>query len=79
MAELRKLNGRPALLMHSRGDSQVPYASFERLTKKEGKNVQTFIREGNYHFICYYEYFSKPWEDTEYSNAILNFLSNNFE
>jgi alpha-beta hydrolase superfamily lysophospholipase len=79
MAELRKLNGRPALLMHSRGDSQVPYASFERLTKKAGKNVQTFIREGNYHFICYYEYFSKPWEDTEYSNAILNFLSNNFE
>lgn len=75
--EVEKLDGRPILLMHSKNDSQVPYKSFERLYKKV-KNADVFIRDGNYHFISYDKYFSTPWEDTEYFNAINSFLTENF-
>lgn len=76
--EIKKLNGRSALLMHTTNDSQVPFDSFEKLTKEIDDNVDTFVREGNYHFVTYDNYGSKPWEDTEYANAILNFLNTNF-
>lgn len=33
--EIKKLDGRPALLMHSTEDSQIPFASFERLKKRQ--------------------------------------------
>lgn len=76
--EIKKLNGRPALLMHSTGDSQVPYRSFERLQKAAPGQFDTFIREGDYHFICRDEYFDEPWKDEEYAEAILAFLKKNF-
>lgn len=80
--EIQKLNGRPALLMHSQGDSQVPFASFERITSKVkndiGNNVEVFVREGDEHFICYDQYFSNPIEDTEFSATILGFLSEHY-
>lgn len=76
--EIKKLNGRPALLMHSREDSQVPYESYERLIKSAEQEVSSYIREGNYHFITYDGYSNKPWADTEYSKAILKFLEENF-
>ena len=76
--EIKKLNGRPALLMHSTNDSQVPYESFERLREVATDEIETFIREGNYHFITYDNYGSEPWNDTEYANAIINFLNKNF-
>lgn len=76
--EIKKLNGRPALLMHSTNDSQVPYESFERLKKVAIDEVEVFIREGNYHFITYDNYGSEPWNDKEYANAIINFLNKNF-
>ncbi|WP_066502501.1 alpha/beta hydrolase [Abyssisolibacter fermentans] len=80
LEEIQKLNGRPALLAHSTEDSQVPYASFERLIvkAKEQDNIQIFEREGDEHFICYTEYFENPIEDTEFSLAILKFLNENF-
>jgi len=76
--EIKKLNGRPALLMHSTTDSQVPYESFERLKNATKDNIETFIREGNYHFIVYDDYGSEPWNDTEYANKIIDFLNTNF-
>lgn len=76
--EIKKLNGRPALLMHSKDDSQVPYESYKRLIASVEEDVSTYVREGNYHFITYDGYSSKPWEDTEYAEAILEFLDENF-
>ena len=76
--EIKKLDGRPALLMHSKEDSQVPYESYERLIENVEEEVSSYIREGNYHFITYDGYSNKPWADTEYSEAILDFLDENF-
>jgi fermentation-respiration switch protein FrsA (DUF1100 family) len=76
--EIKKLNGRPALLMHSTGDTQVPYKSFERLKKAAPGQLETFTRKGDYHFICRDESFEEPWTDEEYSGAILSFLKKNF-
>lgn len=76
--EIKKLNGRPALLMHSKDDSQVPYESYKRLIASVEEDVSTYVREGNYHFITYDGYSNKPWEDTEYAEAILEFLDENF-
>jgi len=77
--EIEKLNGRPALIAHSKGDSQVPFASFERLIDKVGEeNVQVFTRDGDEHFICYDAYFENPIEDVEFSTAILTFLDGSF-
>lgn len=76
--QIKKLDGRPALLMHSKEDSQVPYESYKRLIESAEQEVSSYIREGNYHFITYDGYSNKPWADTEYSGAILNFLEENF-
>jgi fermentation-respiration switch protein FrsA (DUF1100 family) len=76
--EIKKLDGRPALLMHSKGDSQVPFESYERLIATAEDDVSTYVREGNYHFITYDGYSNKPWADTEYSETILDFLEENF-
>ncbi len=78
LEEIQRLNGRPALLMHSTGDSQVPYANFERLMAKAPDTVETFIRKGDEHFICYERYFDHPAEDTEFSGAVLGFLKKHF-
>jgi pimeloyl-ACP methyl ester carboxylesterase len=76
--EIKKLNGRPTLLMHSTDDTQMPYKSFVRLNKAAPGQFDTFIRKGDYHFICREECFEEPWTDEEYSNAILSFLKKNF-
>jgi len=78
---IAKLGERPILMMHSTGDTQVPYSEFERLLKTaESKGVQTatFIREGDEHFICYDQYFDEPAQDTEFSRAIMRFLADIF-
>lgn len=75
---MKKLNNRPVLLMHSTQDSQVPYESFERLMKVAPDNVETFIREGDEHFICYPEYAADPMSDTDFSHTILTFLDTHF-
>lgn len=75
--EIKNLNGRPALLMHSKGDTQVPFKSFERLVKAAPKQVDTYTCEGDYHFICRKD-FKDPLSDPEYANAILQFLKANF-
>jgi uncharacterized protein len=77
MEEIKKLNGRPALFMHSKGDTQVPYKSFERLMKVAPESVATYVCDGDYHFICRQD-FKNPLSDVEYSTAILYFLKQNF-
>jgi len=74
--EIRKLGGRPALLMHSRGDTQVPFSSFEKL-KAAAPEAQTYVVDGDYHFICD-DNFLHPEEDRAYSGAVLGFLNANF-
>lgn len=74
--EIMKLDGRPALVMHSRGDTQVPFSSFERLTKA-APDVQTYVIDGDHHFICD-DHFLNPEEDAAYAGAVLGFLNEYF-
>jgi len=70
--EIQKLGNRPALLVHSKEDSQVPYQNFERLLTQAPPHMETFIREGDVHFIT--EYFDHPEMDREYAERIIEFL-----
>jgi pimeloyl-ACP methyl ester carboxylesterase len=74
--EIAKLGKRPALLMHSRGDSQVLFANFERLRQSAPGQVETFVRDGDHHFMT--ESFIEPEKDAEYSQALLKFLTKHF-
>ena len=58
--------------MHSKDDSQVPYVNLERILENAPSHVETFIRDGDLHFIT--ESFVNPEEDKEYSEKILQFL-----
>ncbi|NLE00566.1 MAG: alpha/beta hydrolase [Fibrobacter sp.] len=74
--EIKKLGNRPALIMHSTEDSEVPYANFERIINNAPSHVKTFVREGDIHSIT--ESFTEPEKDKEYSAIILDFLDSNF-
>ena len=74
--EIAKLGERPALLMHSRGDSQVQFANFERLRLRAPGHVETFVREGDRHFLT--DSFTEPEKDAEYSQKLLEFLEKHF-
>lgn len=76
--EIQKLGDRPALLIHARGDSQIPYANFERLVARAPAHVETWVREGDLHLIVKEGLFLKPHEDTEYAERILGFLNRHF-
>ncbi|MCL1933009.1 MAG: lysophospholipase [Candidatus Azobacteroides sp.] len=71
--EIEKLGDRPALLMHSKDDSQIPYKSFERLLQHAPSHVETFIRNGDIHFIT--KSFLNPKEDEEYTEKIIQFIN----
>jgi len=78
---LEDFDDRPLLLMHSVEDSQVPYASYERLRKQAERhnvNTSTFVREGDEHFVCYEEFFDNPSQDIEFGSSILSFLNTNY-
>jgi alpha-beta hydrolase superfamily lysophospholipase len=76
--EIKKLGDRPALLMHSKDDTQVPYVNFKRIMKNAPDQVETFIRDGDLHFITNDDAFLNPETDTEYADKILGFLDENF-
>lgn len=76
--EIKKLGDRPALLMHSKGDTQVPYESFTRIMKNAPKHVETWIREGDMHFIVKEEDFFKPENDAAYEQKVIGFLEEHF-
>jgi len=78
---IAKLGERPILMMHSTEDTQVPYAEFAKLlaaAKQNNVDVNTFIREGDEHFVCYEQYFDDPIQDAAFSQTILDFLNINF-
>jgi alpha-beta hydrolase superfamily lysophospholipase len=72
---IEKLGDRPALLMHSKEDSQVHYKNFDMLLKHAPLHVETFIREGDNHFIT--KNFANPKEDEEYMERIIQFIKEN--
>jgi pimeloyl-ACP methyl ester carboxylesterase len=76
--EIQKLGERPALLMHTYLDNQVPFQNFKRIMKQAPTHVETWEREGNHHFIIRDEDFLEPEKDAEYTNKILGFLNKYF-
>lgn len=71
------LHGRPALMMQSRDDSQVPFICFERLTEKAATvsdDIRTYVVDGDEHFIS--GSFGMPEEDTAYNSVLLEFVRN---
>lgn len=73
-AQIRNLGERPALLVHSRGDTQVPFASFERLVAAAPAHAETWVREGDAHLIVAEGSFLNPADDAEYAARVLGFL-----
>ncbi|MCL2360833.1 MAG: hypothetical protein FWC73_03340 [Defluviitaleaceae bacterium] len=74
---IARLGHRPMLLMHSTEDWQVPFSHFENLyqTAQESNiNITTFVREGDWHFVCYDQYIGNPARDVEFTQAIIGFL-----
>ena len=74
---IAKLEARPILLMHSTEDWQVPFSHFNQLHQAaidSGISVTTFVREGDWHFVCYDQYVANPARDEAFSQAILAFL-----
>lgn len=77
--EIKKLGNRPALIIHSKEDSQVSYKNFERIMENAPEHVETLIVEGDNHMILSTEVeFENPILNEEYSNKILNFMKKNF-
>ncbi len=74
--EITKLGDRPSLLMHSKGDTQVPFVNFERLTKM-APLAETYVIEGDHHMILE-EHFLNPQLDTAYASTMLDFLQRHF-
>ncbi len=73
-AQIRNLGDRPALLVHARGDTQVPFDSFERLVAHAPPHVETWVREGDEHLIVADGAFLRPQDDAAYAARVLGFL-----
>jgi len=74
---IKKLGQRPILLMHSTEDWQVPFSHFERLrqtAEDNNINITTFVRDGDWHFVCYDRHISNPAQDVEFATAVIGFL-----
>lgn len=76
--EIKKLGQRPALIMHSTLDSQVPYRSFERIMENAPSHVETWVRKGDLHFFVENNGFDALEKDSEYTKRIIEFLDKNF-
>ena len=76
--QIRNLGDRPALIMHTKEDSQIVFANFERIMENAPAHVETFIREGDYHLILKNEDFIAPEKDQEYSERVIEFLEKHF-
>jgi hypothetical protein len=74
---IKKLGSRPALLMHSTDDSEVPFDNYTRIMKNVPSHVESFIRDGDFHMIVKGK-FTEPEKDTEYTSVLIRFLEKNF-
>lgn len=72
------LGNRPALLMHSEGDDQVPVKNLERLLVVAPDHAEVFLKEGNHHMILEGEDFLHPEEDPVYSERVYRFFKEHF-
>ncbi len=75
--QIERVGSRPVLLIHSRGDTQVPFASFERLAERAPGHVETWVRDGNAHLVVDGS-FLRPQEDDAYAGVVLGFLGRHF-
>lgn len=76
--QIANLRQRPALLIHSTKDSQVSYQNFLFLKDQAPSHVETWVKEGDYHFILDPSDFQRPSEDLEYAARIIGFLTKHF-
>jgi uncharacterized protein len=76
--QIQSLGDRPAFIIHARADSQVPYPNFERIVANAPAHIETWVREGDLHFIVEPGLFLTPEEDTEYADQIMGFLDRHF-
>ncbi len=74
--QIKKIGERPALLIHSRDDSQIAFENFDRLLQNAPLTVETMVVAGDKHMIV--DDFSNPQSDVVYSKKIMEFLNNNF-
>lgn len=74
--QIQNLMDRPALIMHSTGDSQVHFANFERIMEEAPEHVETWIRQGDHHMMS--TDFLYPENDPEYAQRVLDFFAQNF-
>lgn len=75
LRSISQLKGRPALMMHSRQDSQVPYACFERLTAAAEiatDKLERYVVDGDQHFVS--SSFGVPEDDEAYYDCLKAFL-----
>ncbi len=78
MNAMKQMEDLPVLLMHTSGDTQVPYGAFQRLSAVAPASVETFTREGDHHFVVLNEFLENPEEDIPFREAVLGFLSRHF-
>ncbi|WP_207667932.1 alpha/beta hydrolase [Serpentinicella alkaliphila] len=76
--QIKNVGDRPALIMHSTGDTEVQLSNYERLIKKAPSHVESWVREGDSHFVVQRDKLLTPYEDQDYSKQIINFLNKNF-
>lgn len=75
LASISQLKGRPALMMHSRQDSQVPFVCFERLSaaaEKATDRLVQYVVDGDEHFVS--ASFGVPEDDKPYYDCLKAFL-----
>ena len=61
--------------MHSKEDSQIPFKSFERLTKAAAEaqqQVQLLTKEGDNHMFC--DRYGDPAADSTYFATVMGFI-----
>lgn len=75
--QIANLGNRPALIMHSLGDSQVSYGNFERLMQKAPGHVKTWTRPGDEHLMA--TDFIYPENDPQYVEQVFTFFEQNFQ
>lgn len=70
--QISYLGHRPALLMHSKEDSEVNIANLEQLVAHAPHPVQVYLAEGDNHFVA--SDFYHPQRDSAYAGTLLKFL-----
>lgn len=74
--QIKKLGDRPALVFHSKEDSQVPYSSYERIMKNTSGKIETWVKDGDYHIPT--DSLLDPILDADYIGHIMGFLDKHF-